>query len=56
MIGANAEVIESVEDGYIIHCHGETWSAISESKLSVAQRVQVVELSGLILKVKPIKE
>ena len=56
MVGADAEVIESVEDGYIVHCHGETWSAISESKLSVAQRVQVVELSGLILKVKPIKE
>jgi membrane-bound serine protease (ClpP class) len=56
MIGAAAEVIESVDDGYIVHCHGETWSAISESELSVGQSVQVVELSGLILKVKPIKE
>ena len=56
MIGAAAEVIESVDDCYIVHCHGETWSAISESELSVGQSVQVVELSGLILKVKPIKE
>ena len=56
MIGAAAEVIESVDDGYIVHCHGETWSATSESELSVGQSIQVVELSGLILKVKPIKE
>lgn len=56
MIGATAEVIELDEKGYIVHCHGEIWSATSDSELSVGQSVQVVELSGLILKVKPIKE
>ena len=56
MIGATAEVLESFDNGYLVHCHGERWSATSESELSVGQSVQVVELCGLILKVKPIKE
>ena len=56
MIGSIAEVIESNENGYLVHCHGETWSATSPDKLIVGQRVQVIELSGLILKIKPIKE
>ncbi len=56
MVGSTAEVLESNDKGYIVHCHGERWSATSESKLSVGQSVQVIELSGLILKVKPIKE
>jgi len=56
MIGAKAEVFEIFDKGYLVHCHGETWSATSESELSLGQIVQVVELSGLILKVKPIKE
>lgn len=56
MLGSEAEVIESFENGYFVHCHGETWSAISESKLSVGDIVEVTGLSGLILKVKSIKE
>jgi membrane-bound serine protease (ClpP class) len=56
MIGATAEVIELLDNGYLVHCHGETWSATCESELSIGQSVQVVELNGLILKVKPIKE
>ncbi|MBW6487964.1 nodulation protein NfeD [Sulfurimonas sp.] len=56
MIGAAAEVIDSVENGYIVRCHGEMWSATSQSELIVGQRVEVIELSGLVLKVKPIKE
>lgn len=56
MIGAAAEVIDSVENGYIVRCHGEIWSATSQSELFVGQRVEVVELSGLVLRVKPIKE
>ncbi len=55
MVGADAEVVEAGEKGYHVHCHGETWSAVSQSKLAVGQKVQVVERSGLILKVKPIK-
>lgn len=56
MIGVTAKVIESGDKGYIVHCHGETWSAVSEEELSVGQSVAVVELKGLVLKVKPIKE
>ncbi|MDT8337613.1 MAG: nodulation protein NfeD [Sulfurimonas sp.] len=56
MIGAAAKVVDVREDGYLVHCHGETWSAVSESKLSIGQNVEVVKLSGLVLKVKPIKE
>jgi len=56
MIGAVAEVIKNVEDGYIVRCHGEIWSATSQSELSVGQRVEVIELLGLVLKVKPTKE
>ena len=56
MVGLIGEVVESSEKGYHVLCHGETWSAKSESKLEVGQRVEVVELSHLVLKVKPIKE
>ena len=56
MLGSSAEVMELKEKDYIVHCHGENWSAISDNKLSVGQRVEVIELSGLVLKVKPIKE
>lgn len=58
MIGAAAQVVDVGENGYLVHCHGERWSAVSESKLSIGQDVEVVELLGLVLKVipKPIKE
>ena len=56
MLGTVAEVVESNKNGYIVHCHGETWSATSKEKLTVGQRVQVVELSGLILRIKPTEE
>ena len=56
MVGVTAEVIEYDDKDYIVFCHGERWSATSESKLLVGQMVQVIELSGLVLKVKPIKE
>jgi len=56
MLGSNAEVIELREKDYIVHCHGENWSAVSDDELSVGQRVEIIELSGLVLKVKPIKE
>ncbi len=56
MIGMSAQVIDFTKNGYLVHCHGETWSAKSESKLSIGQNVEVVELLGLVLKVKPIEE
>lgn len=56
MIGTIAEVIELKEKAYLVHCHGEIWSATSKDRLIVGQRVQVTERSGLTLKVIPIKE
>jgi len=56
MVGAVAKVLKSTPKGYHVFCHGETWSATSQSKLTVGQKVQVTALFGLTLKVKPIKE
>ncbi len=52
MIGAVAEVLESVDNGYYVRCHGETWQAVSENPLKVGQNVRVTGRDGLILKVK----
>ena len=56
MIGSIAEVSEVSENNYRVHCHGEVWSATSDSKLDIGQKVEVTNLSGLTLKVKPTKE
>lgn len=56
MIGAVAKVTEASKKAYHVLCHGEIWSAKSETELAVGQMVEVIELSGLILKVKPIEE
>lgn len=56
MIGSIAEVTEVDGDNYHVHCHGEYWSAKSKSELSVGQKVEITNLTGLILEVKPIKE
>ncbi|MCW8838486.1 MAG: nodulation protein NfeD [Thiovulaceae bacterium] len=56
MIGSIAEVTDTNGDSYHVHCHGEVWSAISNTELRIGQKVEVLELSGLTLKVKPIKE
>lgn len=56
MIGSIAEVIRVDENIYYVYCHGERWSAVSNSKLKVGQRVEVIKFSGLTLEVKPIKE
>ncbi|MEN8146747.1 MAG: nodulation protein NfeD [Campylobacterota bacterium] len=52
MVGAVAEVLEADENGYRVLCHGETWLAESDSTLTVGQKVQVVELDGLVLHIK----
>jgi len=56
MIGSLAEVLESLEKGYRVRCHGEVWYAESDSVLQIGQKVRVESLSGLVLHVKPIKE
>lgn len=56
MIGSVAEVLELRKSGYLVRCHGEEWSAKSQSKLKIGDMVEVVDISGLVLKVKPIEE
>ncbi len=56
MIGLKGHVIDVTDEGYHVLCHGEIWNATSKEKLSVGESVQVVGLSDLILKVKPLKE
>jgi len=56
MIGATAEVIESIPEGYRVRCHGEIWYAASDATLQIGQKVRVESLAGLVLHVNPIKE
>jgi membrane-bound serine protease (ClpP class) len=56
MVGSFAEVVEVHEKGYHVLCHGEIWNATCNSTLAVGQKVKVIELSDLVLSVKPIKE
>jgi membrane-bound serine protease (ClpP class) len=56
LIGSIAQVTDVNDDIYYVHCHGESWRAKSDTKLSVGQRVEVVRLLGLTIEVKPIKE
>ena len=56
MVGATAEVLESMKDEYRVRCHGEIWYATSDVVLEVGQNVRVESLSGLVLHVNPIKE
>ncbi len=56
MVGAKAEVLESMKDEYRVRCHGEIWYATSDAVLEVGQNVRVESLSGLVLHVNPIKE
>ncbi len=56
MVGSFAEVVKVDTNGYHVLCHGEIWSATCSATLVVGQKVEVTELLGLELKIKPIKE
>ncbi len=56
IVGSLAEVIAVHEEDYHVLCQGERWAATCDSDLRIGQDVEVAELSGLVLKVKPIKE
>jgi len=56
MVGLHAEVIDVRDEGYRVECHSEVWNAVSEEKLTIGQRVEVLAISGLELKVKSIEE
>ena len=56
MIGSDGEVVKSDQGGYYVFCHGEIWHAQSDTLLTVGQKVQVLELQGLVLRVQPKEE
>ena len=56
MIGSFAEVSALGKNGYLVHINGEEWRAKSESELKVGDKVEIEQISGLVLKVKPVKE
>lgn len=56
MVGAQAEVVALLKDGYRVRCHGEMWHASCQEKLDVGEKAEVVSLEGLVLILKPKKE
>lgn len=56
MIGSDAKVLEVIDDGYRVRCHGEIWYAKSKDPLVIGQSVKVESLEGLTLYVNPKKE
>ncbi|MDY0326801.1 MAG: nodulation protein NfeD [Arcobacteraceae bacterium] len=53
MIGIEAEVVKKTTNGYLVHCHGETWEGMSIIPLELNQKVEVVSIDGLVLHLKP---
>lgn len=49
MIGMPAEVIEKEGDLYRVRCHGEIWSAQSDTELNPGETMYVQSISGLTL-------
>jgi len=56
MVGAEAEVLEVLDDGYWVLCHGERWFARSDVTLSIGEHASVASVSGLTLHLIPSKE
>lgn len=55
MIGMQAEVIEKKDGLYRVHCHGEVWSALSDTELQPGDIVYVDSISGLTLNLRSIQ-
>ena len=53
MIGEIGKVKEWSEKEGRVFIHGELWNAISEEPLSKSDKVIILEVEGLILRVKP---
>lgn len=53
MVGALGEVTQSVNGQVWARIHGENWQVGADVPLQPGQRVRVLELSGLIVKVRP---
>lgn len=56
MVGSIGEVLEDFDRKGFIHVHGETWQVESPVPLHQGDRVKVITMTGLLLKVEPVKE
>ena len=54
MRGSHGEVIAVDKEGLLVRVHGETWQARSDSPLNPGQEVEVAEVEGLTLVVRPL--
>jgi len=52
--GKVGKVVKIAEDHYLVEVEGDKWIAYSDEKLSLGDRVMVVDVDGLKLKVKMI--
>lgn len=56
LTGSRAEAISNFSDGRgRVHLQGEDWSAASEHSITRGQTVEVVEVDGLVLQVRPLE-
>jgi membrane-bound serine protease (ClpP class) len=53
MIGASGEVLEGFEGQGWARVHGENWRVMSAAPLQRGQKVRVVSIDGLTLRVEP---
>jgi membrane-bound serine protease (ClpP class) len=53
LIGAEGQVLSSGSESARVHIRGEIWQAASASSLVIEQRVRVVAVDGLVLRVEP---
>ena len=56
LIGSQATVINDFDHNGVVTIHSETWQALSDTRLRKGQKVEVTEIQGLTLKVKPLQD
>jgi membrane-bound serine protease (ClpP class) len=53
MLGEQAEAIEDFETRGLVRVHGETWNAVSSAPVKQGERLRILAVDGLTLKVEP---
>lgn len=56
MIGARGIVTETIRNSGWVRVHGELWQAAADELIEKGERVEVVAVEGLLLRVKPHKQ
>ena len=56
MVGQRGEVVEAFDKRGFVHVHGEDWQADTQQPVKSGDRVKVMGIEGLILKIEPTKE